>query len=114
MAEGKMPVAGLQGLSLHISNTSLFIKSLLYSIKHNDNLVELLTNITGGNIRTLVELVKNFIGNPNVESDKIIRIMDDTGRYLIPVHEFSKSAILGEYSHFHAAILRAEFRLPLW
>jgi hypothetical protein len=27
--------------------------------------------------------------------------METTGSYLIPVHEFSKSAILGEFSHFH-------------
>jgi len=29
--------------------------------------------------------------------------MEKTGNYLVPVHEFSKSALLGEYSHYHPA-----------
>ena len=78
-----------------------FIKALLNSLRSNPDLVELLANITGGNIRAVIELVKNFIGSPNVASDKIIQIMEQSGNYVVPVHEFSKSAILGEYSHYH-------------
>ncbi|EHB0471196.1 hypothetical protein JQ017_004328, partial [Escherichia coli] len=44
--------------------------------------------------------ITGFIGSPNVEADKIIRTYEEEGRYIIPVHEFSKQALLGEYSHF--------------
>lgn len=100
MSEGKIPVPTLDEVKLNLSDLCYFIKALLYSLEYNKDLIELLSNITGGNIRDVIELVKNFIGNPNVESDKIIRIMKEDDQYLIPVHEFSKSAILGEYSHY--------------
>jgi len=100
MAEGKIPIEGLSALDIHVPSLSTFIKVLLFSLRNNMDLVELLTNITGGNIRAVIDLVKNFIGSPNVNSDKIIDIMEKTGKYIIPVHEFSKSALLGDYSHF--------------
>ena len=100
MSSGKVPVPHVHDLVMNTPNLSLFISALLNSFRYNEELVELLSNITGGNIRELVELVKNFIGSPNVDSDKIIRIMEEQGRYRIPVHEFSKSALLGDYSHY--------------
>ena len=101
VAEGELPLGGMHQFDLHVPTLSLFIQALLQSLQRNERLVELLSNITGGNIRAVIELVRNFIGSPNVESDKIIRIMQETGDYTVPVHEFGKSAILGEFSHFH-------------
>ena len=49
----------------------------------------------------ILRKTQKFIGSPNVNSDKIIRIMEEGGSYVVPVHEFSKSAILGDYSHYH-------------
>ena len=102
MAEGRLPVERLSGVQLNYRSLALFLKALLYSLKHNTDLVELLSNITGGNIRLVVDLVTKFIGSPNVDADKIISIMQEQSEYLIPVHEFSKSALLGEYSHYSA------------
>jgi hypothetical protein len=48
----------------------------------------------------VVEFVRQFIGSPNVEAEKIVEIQAKTGNYVIPLHEFSKAAILGDYSHF--------------
>ena len=101
MSSGAVPVPHANDLVVHTPNLSLFISALLNSLRYNTELLELLSNITGGNIREVIELVKNFVGSPNVDSDKIIRIMETKGRYLIPVHEFSKSALLGDYSHYH-------------
>ena len=72
IAEGKLPFEGLSGFSLHVPTLSVFVKTLLYSLRNNRELIELLSNITGGNIRSVVELVRNFIGSPNVDSDKIM------------------------------------------
>lgn len=49
----------------------------------------------------MIELVKGFIGSPNVDAEKIISIMSEEGDYIIPLHEFSKAALLGTYSHFN-------------
>ncbi len=40
------------------------------------------------------------MGSPNVESERIVRTITDSGAYYVPIHEFAKAALLGEYSHF--------------
>lgn len=100
LAEGRLPLENLAGISIRLDSIALFIKSVLYSLKKSRDITELLANITGGNIREVLELVKGFIGSANVDSDKIINIMRAGGQYVIPLHEFSKQALLGEYSHY--------------
>lgn len=101
VAEGKIPASMLQGVRLSIDSMAHFLKALLYSLEHNRSLTEILANISGGNIRAVVEFVTQFIGSPNVEAEKIVRIQAQTGKYNIALHEFSKAAILGDYSHFN-------------
>ncbi|MDD2466035.1 MAG: hypothetical protein PHI97_18715 [Desulfobulbus sp.] len=101
MAKGDIPVETLKGININIQNLVYFLQALLYSLKNNKDLIEMLSNITGGNIRAAVEFVTNFIGSPNVDAEKIIRIIESEGYYTIPVHEFSKSALLGDYSHYN-------------
>jgi len=101
MAKGEIPVETLKGININIQNLVYFLQALLHSLKNNKELIEMLSNITGGNIRAVVEFVTNFIGSPNVDAEKIIRIVENEGYYTIPVHEFSKSALLGDYSHYN-------------
>jgi len=63
-------------------------------------IAEILSNITAGNIRAVVEFVTHFIGSPNVEAEKIVNFSAQQRPYMIPLHEFSKAAILGDYSHY--------------
>lgn len=100
MAEGRLPIERLQGVTLNFESLALFLKALLHSLRYNSDLVELLTNITGGNIRQVIDLIVKFIGSPNVDAQKIIKIMEKQGSYRVPIHEFTKSALLGEYAHY--------------
>lgn len=100
LAEGRLPLDRLDGITIRLDSIALFLKSLIQSLKRSRELSEFLSNITGGNIREVLELIKRFIGSPNVDSDKIINVMEHEEGYVIPLHEFSKSALLGEYSHY--------------
>lgn len=100
MAQGKLPVESLTSVTINFTNIALFIKALLHSLRKNPQITEFLSNITGGNVRSMIDFVTKFIGSPNVDSDKIIDIMLNSGEYTIPLHEFSKAALLGDYSHF--------------
>lgn len=101
MAEGKLPVESIKGVSLNLNRIALFFKALLISVRKKDSGVsEFLSNITGGNVRSMIDFVTKFIGSPNIDSDKIIEIMRTNSEYLIPIHEFSKAALLGDYSHY--------------
>ncbi|PXF28643.1 hypothetical protein WH50_25220 [Pokkaliibacter plantistimulans] len=101
MAEGKIPLERLDNIRVNAKNLALFLKALISSLKSNPELNEFITNITGGNIRAAIELVTGFIGSPNIEAEKITNIMSLNGKYVIPLHEFTKSALLGDYSHYN-------------
>jgi len=98
MAEGRMPLESIQSVSINLTDIALFIKALLRSVRKKE-LAEFLSNITGGNVRSMIDFVTKFIGSPNVDSDKIIELTAKE-EYIIPLHEFSKSALLGDYSHY--------------
>jgi hypothetical protein len=49
----------------------------------------------------VIELITAFCGSPNVDSGKIIRIEEEQGKYNIPLHEFRKHALLGEYAYYN-------------
>ena len=100
MSEGKIPLENAEFVRINIKNLSLFIKVLIESLKNNRALGEFIENITGGNVRQALSFITGFIGSPNVEADKIIKTYESEGRYIIPTHEFSKQALLGEFSHF--------------
>lgn len=106
IAEGRLPLESISSVSLNLENIAIFLKALLQSLKRNPAVAEFLSNITGGNVRSMIDFVTKFTGSPNVDSDKIIEIFDKTGGYTIPVHEFSKAALLGDYSNYdpHSSI----------
>lgn len=101
MAEGNVPIEAINYVRINAGNLAQFLKALISSLSENPEIYEFLSNITGGNIRAAIELVTGFVGSPNVDAEKIIRIMNDEGRYRIPLHEFTKSALLGDYSHYN-------------
>lgn len=100
LAEGRLPLDRLDGITIRLDSIALFLRALIHSLKKSRELSEFISNITGGNIREVLELIRGFIGSPNVDSDKIISIMEEDSDYIIPLHEFSKAALLGEYSHY--------------
>ncbi|MDR0251422.1 MAG: ATP-binding protein [Burkholderiales bacterium] len=103
VAEGRVPIERLKSITMNLDSIAVFLKALINSLKSNRELTELLVNITGGNIREAVELIKGFMGSANVDSEKIIRIMrEDKSGYVIPLHEFTKQALLGSFSHYDA------------
>jgi predicted type IV restriction endonuclease len=102
IAEGKVAADVLSGVRLNLNSVATFLRVLRHSLERNRDLAEILANITAGNIKAVLEFVRRFIGNPNVEAEKIVNIQETKGIYTIPLHEFSKAAILGDYSHFFA------------
>jgi len=101
VAEGKEDHNKLSGIRLHLESVVLFLRTTLRSIKSNDDIRKFLSNITGGNTRAVVELITTFFGSPNVDSQKIVQLEEQTGDYKVPLHEFTKHALLGEYAYYH-------------
>lgn len=100
IAEGRLPIESISSVSLNLESIALFLKALLLSLRKNPEVAEFLSNITGGNVRFMLDFVTKFTGSPNVDSDKIINIQKEFGEYVIPLHEFSKAALLGDYATY--------------
>lgn len=102
IAEGRNPPANLQRIRISLPNIVLFLKATLRSVKSNEAIKQFLSNVTGGNTRAVIELIGSFCGSPNVDARKIVDIEERTGQYNVPLHEFSKHALLGEYAYFNS------------
>ncbi|WBU58575.1 hypothetical protein [Paracoccus sediminicola] len=127
VAEGKAAPAALDGIRLNLNNVATFLKATLRSVKSNDDIRQFLSNISGGNTRAVIEMITGFCGSSNVDCRKIIQIEERYGNYKVPLHEFTKHALLGEYSYYnprssqlatnifdiHSADSREHFLMPL-
>lgn len=102
VAEGKVAPAALQDIRLNLKNVVLFLNATLRSIRTSDSIKQFLSNVTGGNTRSVIELITGFFGSPNVDSKKIVKIEEEKGGYRIPLHEFTKHSLLGEYAYFNS------------
>jgi len=102
MAEGQIPIETLDFVRVNARSLAYFLKALIVSLDQSEALQEFLVNITGGNIRAVIEFVTGFIGSPNVDAEKIIKFMEEKGEYAVPIHEFTKTALLGDFSHYNA------------
>lgn len=102
VAEGKVEPAALSGIRLNLGSVVSFLNATLRSIRNSESIRQFLSNITGGNTRAVIELITGFFGSPNVDSQKIVRIEESSRDYKIPLHEFTKHALLGEYAYFNS------------
>ena len=101
LAKGSdIPLRKFQNIHVNAENIEYMIKAILMSLSYKDDIYAFLINITGGNVRSVLEFITKFIGNGNVDANKIIRIMKEQGKYYIPIHEFTKAALLGDFSHY--------------
>lgn len=100
VAEGKAAPNALDGIKLKLGSLVLFLTATLRSVKSNENIRQFLSNITGGNTKAVIELITSFCGSPNVDARKIVEIEERSGNYLVPIHEFTKHALLGEFSYY--------------
>lgn len=87
--------------SIRLEKLDAIIKVFLYSIKFKDDLLQFIDNISSGNVRIALDIVRNFFGSGHVNTEKIINIYNETGNYVIPLHEFLRAVIYGDNEYFN-------------
>ena len=100
VAKGTLPVQSVAGLTLHVESLAILISAMTRSLEESKELMEFVVNVSSGNVRLAIELVARFFGSPNVEAERIVQIFKEQGHYTVPLHEFAKVALLGDYAHF--------------
>jgi hypothetical protein len=89
-----------KGLSVKSESLARYIRVLLASFKARD-LVEFMDNLSGGNTRQALDFVTAFIGSGHVNAERILNIAaEQSDPYTIPVHEFMRAVIYGDFEHF--------------
>ena len=88
------------GVGINLKSLESMIKVMLFSLRNNDELIELIDNLSSGNVRLALDLLKWFLGSGHVDTEKIKKIYDETGLYLVPIHEFLKAIIYVDYQHY--------------
>jgi hypothetical protein len=100
IAEGKVHLHNLSDISFRLQNIATLIRVLMKSIDRLDAVKIFLENITGGNIRELIQFIANMFGNPNNDLQGLVITLGQGGDYTIPLHEFWKPALKGNYQYF--------------
>jgi hypothetical protein len=85
------------------------IKALLRSLINsttgrNANITRMLASVSNGDMRHALDMFREFLSSGNTNIDKIIGIVEHSGSYTVPFHEFAKSAILGSRRYYRSSV----------
>ena len=110
-------------LSVNSESLLKYLEVLLESFQKSQDLMESIDNMSGGNVREALRFVIAFVGSGHVNAEKIIEKHEDDKRrlqlfrrgkigrnhfpvsdgYVIPVHEFLRAVIYGDYAQYDPA-----------
>lgn len=77
-----------------------YLKVLLRSFRQSPALVELVENLGGGNVREALGFLNTFVGSGHVDTRKILEIVQESGGYNVPLHEFVRAVVYGDYRYY--------------
>lgn len=90
-----------EGLTIRSSSLLGYMDMLLYAFRNVEPVIELVDNLSGGNVRRALDFVSSFVGSGHVDSAKILRIINEQGRYNLPLHEFLRAIIYGDHKNYN-------------
>jgi hypothetical protein len=101
ITRGEIPIQAFSNtVQVRLKNLESIIEVFLKSLDTNRTLEEFIDNISGGNVRLALDLVRGFFGSGYVDTQKIIKIQDEGGHYQVPLHEFLKAVIFGDAEYY--------------
>ena len=94
--------SSMEGVDIHVDLKDLlaYLEILDYSFESNSDLIEFVDNLCGGNIRLALDFIRTFIGSGHANTNKMLRIYKETGKYDIALHEFVRAVIFGDYQDY--------------
>jgi GTPase SAR1 family protein len=98
-ATGRLP-SFPENITLQSRSLSLFLEALRQSLEQNNSLMEFIDNISSGNIRRAIDMVREFVGSGHVNTAKIISAIEAHGHYTVPVHEFIRAVLYGDHEYY--------------
>jgi GTPase SAR1 family protein len=104
LANGEIAVPSLDGSKLKLEQLRILLGVMIASLEYRQNkeLPTFIENISYGNVREAIDMVKDFFGTGHINTEKIIRITeeDPEDTYIIRLHEFLRAVIYGDGVYF--------------
>jgi GTPase SAR1 family protein len=101
ITNGEIPIHYVHGtIQGNFVKLRKIMSIFLDSLKVNNELIEFIDNISGGNVRSALDIVKEFFGSGHVDTQKILNIYD-AGGYTIPIHELLRAVMFGDSEYYH-------------
>ncbi|WP_152926577.1 P-loop NTPase fold protein [Shimia sp. SK013] len=100
IAEGKVSLPRLQAINVQLSGIASLFSVMQDAVNRNTDIQLFLENITGGNIRDLIQFMAGFFGNPNVDLQQIVEVLQHGEDFYLPIHELWKVALKGDSQYF--------------
>lgn len=89
-----------KGFTLNSQTLLGYIKMLENGFTNNQELIELLDNMSSGNLREALGMVTLFVGSAHVDSNKIVNAIKTGGHYHLALHEFLRAIIFEDHEYF--------------
>lgn len=99
ITSGEIRLSKLEG-NTSFSKLHALLESFKHSLVVNPALYQFLDNISNGNVRKAIELIKRFFGSGHVDTEKILEITEKQGYYTIPIHELLRTIIFGDNIYY--------------
>jgi hypothetical protein len=101
IANGEIETAATNSaLRFSSRNLAAILKVMLDSLRANVALVECIDNISAGDVRLSLDLIKEFMGSAHIRTRRILELFQESGTYTIPVHEFIRGIIYGDAEYY--------------
>jgi len=101
LTSGEIPLTSLsESIRVNFINLNTVIQIFLRTIERRDEIIEFIDNISKGNVRLALDLVREFFGSGHVDTKKFIEIYTETGDYIIPMHEFLRAVIYDDAEYY--------------
>lgn len=96
---GRLPTFP-EDLTVQSGRLAVYLRVLLYSFQANNDLVEFIDNLSGGNVRRALGFVEAFVGSGHVDTRKILEATHGVHVYRIQIHEFMRAVIYGDRQYY--------------
>jgi hypothetical protein len=88
------------GTSIKSKNLENYLLMLIKAFDSQEEIIEFIDNMCSGNVRDALKYVGSFVGSGHVDSAKILEIMERSGNYLLPLHEFLRAVIYKDAEYY--------------
>ena len=90
-----------RGLTVSSESLMEYLRVLQTAFTSDRPIIELVDNLSSGNVRTALAYLQDFVGSGYVDTDRLVTAATRSNRrYTIPIHEFIRAILFGEYSYY--------------